>query len=182
MLEPTDKWLCKLVEPKHPALHKPADIDPFTAPKDADWAKREVEMFDLMHKKYGIGLASPQIGNSYNMFVMHMADSGDVGVYNPKILEFSDEEVLMEEGCLSFPLLYIHVKRPEKVKVSYTLYDGLTEVEGWLDGMDARCFQHEFEHLQGELFLDKVSELKLQRAYKKREKYFRQIERKVVRV
>ena len=48
--------------------------------------------------------------------------------------------------------------------------------------MDARCFQHEFEHLQGELFLNKVSELKLQRAYKKREKYFRQIERKVVRV
>ena len=100
MIEPTDKWLCKLVEPKHPALHKPADIDPFTAPKDADWANREVEMFDLMHKKYGIVLASPQIGNSYNMFVMHMEDSGDVGVYNPKILEFSDEEVLMEEGCL----------------------------------------------------------------------------------
>tara|TARA_B100000927_G_scaffold243593_1_gene205669 strand:- start:459 stop:1007 length:549 start_codon:yes stop_codon:yes gene_type:complete len=182
MLEPTDKWLCKLVEPKHPALHRLADIDPFTAPEDANWAQREVEMFELMHKKFGLGLASPQIGNSYNMFVMQMADAGDVGVYNPKILEYSDEEVLMEEGCLTFPLLYIHVKRPEKVKVSYTLYDGITEVEGWLDGMDARCFQHEYEHLQGKLFLDNVSEMKLQRAYKKREKYFRQLERKVVRV
>ena len=78
-----------------------------------------------------------------------------------------------------FPLLYIHETRPEKVKVSYTLYDGKTEVEGWLEGMDSRCFQHEFEHLQGKLFLDNVSELKLQRAMKKRDKYLKEIQRKV---
>jgi peptide deformylase len=179
MLEPQDKWVCQLVEPKHPALHKPADIDPFTAPDDANWAQREVDMFKLMHDRYGIGLASPQIGNSYNMFVMNMKGSGDVGVYNPKILEFSEEEVLMEEGCLTFPLLYLHVTRPEKVKVSYTLYDGKTEVEGWLDGIDSRCFQHEFEHLQGKLFLDNVSDFKLQRAKKKRDKYLKEIQRKV---
>lgn len=177
MLEPTDKWLCKLVDPKHPALHNPANIDPFTAPDDADWSKREVDMFELMHNRHGIGLASPQIGNSYNMFVMNLQGSGDVGVYNPKILEFSKETVHMEEGCLTFPLLFVHITRPEKVKVSYTLYDGVTEVEGWLEGMDARCFQHEFEHLQGQLFLDHASELKLQRAMKKREKYFKEIER-----
>ena len=179
MLEPSDKWLCQLVEPRHPALHRPADIDPFSAPKDANWAQREVDMFELMHKRYGIGLASPQIGNSYNMFVMHMEGTGDVGVYNPKILEFSKETVQMEEGCLTFPLLYIHITRPEKVKVSYTLYDGKTEVEGWLEGMDSRCFQHEYEHLQGKLFLDNVSELKLQRAKKKRDKYLKEISRKV---
>jgi len=177
MLEPTDKWLCKLVEPKHPALHTPATIDPFTAPKDANWAQREVDMFKRMHDRMGIGLASPQIGNSYNMFVMTLQGSGDVGVYNPKILEVSDETVNMEEGCLTFPFLYFHVVRPEKCKVSYTLYDGKTEVEGWLDGMDARCFQHEFEHLQGKLFLEHASDLKLQRAMKKREKYFKEIEK-----
>ncbi len=179
MLEPTDKWLCELVHPKHPALTTPANIDPFTAPKDANWAQREVDMFDLMTKRYGIGLASPQIGNSYNMFVMNMKDSGNVGVYNPKILEFSEETVQMEEGCLTFPLLFVHITRPEKVKVSYTLYDGKTEVEGWLDGIDSRCFQHEFEHLQGELFIDHVSEFKLQRAVKKRDKYLKEIQRKV---
>lgn len=177
MLEPTDKWLCELVEPKHPALHKPADIDPFTAPEDADWSKREVDMFELMHKRHGIGLASPQIGNSYNMFVMNLQGSGDVGVYNPKILDVSDETVNMEEGCLTFPLLYFMVNRPAKVKVNYTLYDGVTEVEDWIEGIDARCFQHELEHLQGKLFLEHASELKLQRAIKKREKYFREIER-----
>ena len=170
MLEPSDKWLCKLVEPKHPALHKPANVD---------WSKREVDMFELMHKRVGIGLASNQIGSSYNMFVMRLQDSGDVGVYNPKILEYSEETVLMEEGCLTFPLLFVHISRPEKVKVSYTLYDGVTEVEGWLEGMDARCFQHEYEHLQGDLFINKVSEFKLQRAMKKREKYLKEIQRKV---
>lgn len=177
MLEPTDKWLCELVEPKHPALHRPANIDPFTAPDDADWSKREVDMFSLMHNRHGIGLASPQIGNSYNMFVMNLQGSGDVGVYNPKILEVSKDTINMEEGCLTFPLLYFHVVRPARCKVNYTLYDGKTEVEDWLDGIDARCFQHEFEHLQGQLFLDHASELKLQRAMKKREKYFKEIER-----
>ena len=177
MLEPTDKWLCELVEPKHPALHTPANIDPFTAPDDANWAQREVDMFELMRNRHGIGLASPQIGNSYCMFVMNLQGSGDVGVYNPKILEVSEEKVNMEEGCLTFPLLYFHVVRPARCKVSYTLYDGKTIVEDWLEGIDARCFQHEYEHIQGELFLKHASELKLQRAMKKRDKYFKEIQR-----
>jgi peptide deformylase len=108
---------------------------------------------------------------------MNLQGSGDVGVYNPKILEVSDETVNMEEGCLTFPLLYFMVTRPAKVKVTYTLYDGVTEVEDWLEGIDARCFLHEHEHLQGKLYLEHASELKLQRAMKKREKYFREIER-----
>jgi len=177
MLEPKDKWLCKIVEPKHPALHRIADIDPFTAPEDANWAQREVDMFELMRYNHGIGLASPQIGNSYNMFVMNLQGSGDVGVYNPKILEHSETTVCMEEGCLTFPLLYFNVTRPEKVKVSYTLYDGETQIEDWLEGIDARCFQHELEHLQGKLFLEHASELKLKRAIKKRDKYFKEIQR-----
>jgi peptide deformylase len=177
MLEPEDKWLCQLVQADHPALHRPADIDPFSF--KCDWSQREVDMFKLMRDRHGIGLASPQIGNSYNMFVMNMEGSGDVGVYNPQILEFSEEEVSMEEGCLSFPMLYIHVTRPAKVKVKYKLYDGITEVEGWLDGMDARCFQHEFEHLQGELFVNKVSKFKLDRAIKKRDKIFKELDRRL---
>tara|TARA_Y100000389_G_C17365258_1_gene465967 strand:- start:617 stop:1153 length:537 start_codon:yes stop_codon:yes gene_type:complete len=175
MSEPTDKWLCEIVDPKHPALHTPAKVDPFSS--DADWKEREEQMFELMRYRHGIGLASPQIGNSYNMFVMNLQGSGDVGIYNPKILEVSDETVNMEEGCLTFPLLYFMVNRPAKVKVNYTLYDGVTEVEDWLEGIDARCFQHELEHLQGKLFLEHASELKLQRAMKKREKYFKEIER-----
>jgi len=172
-----EDWKCEMVEPKHPALHRPATTDPFGG--DIDWAKREEQMWELMHDRLGIGLASPQIGSSYNMFVMNHSVLGDIGVFKPEILEASDETVCIEEGCLTFPLLYLHVTRPEKVKVRYTKSDGETIVETWMDGMDARCFQHEFEHLQGELFLDRVSDMKLQRAYKKREKLFKKLEKQL---
>lgn len=172
-----EDWKCELVEPKHPALHRSANVDPFG--KDIDWEARQEEMLDLMHDKFGIGLASPQIGSSYNMFVMHHSHLGDIGVFKPEILEFGEENVTIEEGCLSFPLLYLHITRPEKIKVKYFKADGKTIVETWMDGMDARCFQHEYEHLQGELFLDLVSELKLRRAYNKREKLFKKLQRKI---
>ena len=173
-----EEYKIQLVEPRNPALHTVASVNPFED-KDVNWEEREKEMIQLMKDRFGIGLASPQLGMGYRMFVMTLSTGEDIGVYNPEIIEFSDETVGMEEGCLTFPLLYLHVTRPEKVKVSYTLYDGKTEVEGWLDGMDSRCFQHEFEHLQGKLFLDNVSDFKLQRAKKKRDKYLKEIQRKV---
>jgi peptide deformylase len=173
-----EDWDCKIVEPKHPALHKKATINPFGG--DINWAEREQEMFKLMHDKFGIGLACPQVGSSYNMFVMKHSILGDLGIYKPEILETAgDPECRFEEGCLTFPMLYLDVKRPEKVKVRYYKNDGVTQVETWMDGIDARCFQHEFEHLQGELFLDRVSDLKLQRAYKKREKFFKKLEKQM---
>ena len=172
-----EDWNCELVEPKHPALHQTASLDPFGG--DINWAEREQEMFNLMHNKLGIGLAAPQVGSSYRMFVMHHSVMGDIGIYKPEIIETSEETVAIEEGCLSFPLLYILISRPAKIKVRYYKNDGETQVETWMDGMDARCFQHEYEHLQGELFLDLVSEMKLRRAYNKREKLFKKLQRKV---
>jgi len=168
-----DTWKCELVEPKHSALHTKATLDPFAG--NIDWQEREKEMIQLMYDKLGIGLAAPQVGSSYNMFVMNHSVLGDIGVYKPKILEYSDEKVGMEEGCLSFPLLYIVLSRPERIKVEYFKNDGETKVQTWMDGRDARCFLHEFDHLQGNLFIDLASELKLRRAYNKREKLFRKI-------
>jgi len=168
-----DTWKCELVEPKHSALHTKATLDPFAG--NIDWQEREKEMIQLMYDKLGIGLAAPQVGSSYNMFVMNHSILGDIGVYKPKILEYSDEKVGMEEGCLSFPLLYIVLSRPERIKVEYFKNDGETKVQTWMDGRDARCFLHEFDHLQGNLFIDLASELKLRRAYNKREKLFRKI-------
>ena len=170
----TEDWKCELVAPKHQALHSRANIDPFST--DFNWFEKEAEMLQLMHDKFGIGLASPQLGYSYNMFVMNHEHLGDIGVYNPKILEYSEETCRYEEGCLSFPMLYLDVTRPEKIKVKYTKTDGKTDVETWMDGRDARCFQHEYDHLQGDLFIDKVSDFKLKRAYNKREKFFKKLE------
>ena len=126
----------------------------------------------VMKDKFGIGLASPQLGMGYRMFVMTLSTGEDIGVYNPEILEFSEETVGMEEGCLTFPLLYFIVTRPAKVKVRFQTHDQQV-VEDWLDGMDARCFQHEFDHLQGKLYLEYASDLKLKRAIKKRDKQFK---------
>ena len=159
-----------LVQPKHPALHIKAILDPFEN-NTIDWEEREQEMFDLMDKRMGVGLASPQLGLSYRMFVMTFESGEHIGVYNPEIIESSDETVPMEEGCLTFPLLYFIVTRPAKVKVRFQTNDG-TEVEDWLEGRDARCFQHELDHLNGKLYLEYASEMKLQRAIKKRDKMF----------
>ena len=158
----------ELVEPKHPVLHVVATTDPFDD-KDVNWESREQEMFELMERRMGVGLASPQIGSSHRMFVMTFETGENVGIYNPEILEFSDKTIPMEEGCLTFPLLYFIVTRPEKVKVKFQTNDKQI-VEDWLEGRDARCFLHEFDHLQGKLFLDYASDMKLQRAMKKRDK------------
>ena len=170
-----EDWVCELVEPKDPALHTSANIDPFG--KDIDWATREQEMFALMTESVGIGLASPQIGSSYNMFVMNHSHLGNIGVYKPEIVEYGEETYNNEEGCLTFPLLYLHIKRSKEIKVKYWKGDGETQVEVKMDGRDAIVFQHEYDHLQGDLFIDKVSEFKLKRAFNKREKVLKKLGR-----
>ena len=171
-----EDWRCELVDPKHPALHTAATLDPFSA--GIDWVEREQQMFRLMTDQLGVGLAAPQVGSSYNMFVMRHSVLGNIGIYCPEILEFSKETVQIEEGCLSFPLLYLEVNRPAEVRVSYYKSDGETVVETWMDGMDARCFLHEYDHLQGKLYLEYASDLKLRRAKERRDKYFKKIGRR----
>lgn len=163
-----EEWACRLVEPDHPALHRSATVDPFKS--NIDWAKREQEMLDLMKANFGVGLAAPQVGSSYNMFVMTHTILGDIGVYKPQILETSAEQVVIEEGCLSWPLLYLQITRPEKIRVQYYKTDGETQVETWMDGIDARCFLHEYDHLRGTNFIDLVSDFKLRRAKEARDK------------
>ena len=167
--EHMDVWNVEFVTPNHPVMNRPADIDPFTS-KDVDWSEREQELIAYMNMNHGLGLAAPQIGSGYRMFVMKHSHLGDIGVYNPEIVAYSDNEVLWQEGCLSFPLLYLSVKRPAEITVRYTKPDGETRIEVRMDGRDARVFLHEYDHLQGNLFLDKVSLLKINRAKEQRAK------------
>lgn len=177
-----DEWTCELVEPRHPALTQRANMDPFSIDNHAEiWQDRQERMLDLMHRKMGIGLSSNQIGSAFNMFVMHHSILGGIGIYKPEILEESQEQVAMEEGCLTWPLLYLSVTRPAAVRVRYYKSDGETQVETWMDGMDARCFLHEYQHLQGSTFLDGQSDYKLRRARAKRDKLFKRAHRQVKR-
>lgn len=160
-------WNKTLVNANDPTLHTPATIDPFET--DLVWQTIELEMFNLMEERIGIGLAAPQLGNPIKMFVMKHSELGNIGVYNPEILFQSEETVSMEEGCLTFPGLFFHVTRPEAVQVKF--YDKRKQEQILeLDGMDARCFQHETDHVHGVIYLKHISDFKLQRAIKKRDK------------
>ena len=172
-----EEWRCELVEPNHPQLYKPADLNPFDDQGRTDWPDREQQMLELMHDRMGVGRSANQIGSAYRMFVMHHSVLGDIGVYNPRILE-TEGEVVIEEGCLTWPLLYLKKTRPERVKVTWTKNDGETKVETWMDGIDARCFLHELDHLNGINFIDNVSDFKLKRAKEKRDKLFKKLQRR----
>jgi len=174
--EHVDYWNVEFVEPSHPIMNRPAKVNPFSA-KDVDWKDREQELIALMNINHGLGLAAPQIGSSYRMFVMKHSHLGDIGIYNPEIVNYSDKEVTWQEGCLSFPLLFLGVKRPEEITVRYTKSDGDTRIEVMMDGRDARVFLHEYDHLEGKLFLDYASLLKINRAKEQRRKLIKKFKK-----
>ena len=169
LAEHVDYWDVEFVQPSHPVMNRAARVDPFSA-KDVDWREREQDLIAYMNMNHGLGLAAPQIGSSYRMFVMKHEHLGDIGIYNPEIVSVTDDEVTWQEGCLSFPLLYLGVKRPSGITVRYTKADGDTRIEVRMDGRDARVFLHEYDHLQGIEFTSRVSKLKLDMAKKKANK------------
>ena len=132
---------------------------------DAD--KISKEMIQMMLKYKGVGLASNQVGIDAQIFVM--GEENPITVINPMVTEVGTEKIEMEEGCLSFPGLYMKVKRPSVVSVQY-LDTKQKECIIKLEGFHARVFLHEFDHLQGITFDQRVSKLRLEMAKKKQEK------------
>ena len=90
------------------------------------------------------------------------------------IIKRSDETVVMKEGCLTFPFVFLSISRPRKVVVKYEDEKGSLQ-EGHLDGMFSRIFQHEYDHMLGRTFTEHVSKFKLDRARKKAEKMIDQL-------
>lgn len=138
--------------------------------KDGDAEALEQAMIKFMVENHGIGLAANQIGLAKRVFVMGSETIPDFpkpfAVFNPVIKEASKEMVLDKEGCLSYPGLYLTIKRPQKILAEYQDSKGnLCEIE--IDGYLSKCFQHEYDHLNGVCFVDRVSQLKLQLAMKK---------------
>lgn len=112
------------------------------------------EMFDVMYKAPGIGLAAPQIGIQRQVFVYDVDDERKV-ILNPQIVESSGEWVY-DEGCLSIPGLYVEMLRPKTVLVRGIDLDGNT-MEFEADELLARLFQHEVDHLNGVLMFDRMT-------------------------
>ncbi len=115
------------------------------------------QMFVIMRVgKGGIGLAAPQVDKLLRLFVIDLDGKEHVFV-NPKIEKVSNKEAIEEEGCLSFPGVFLNVKRPAKVVASaWDRYGKKFKIKA--DGIFARAIQHEYDHLEGVLFMDKKSD------------------------
>ncbi len=124
-------------------------------------------MLENMVVHEGLGLSANQIGIPFQVFAMRVDDSDNAIVcYNPNIVKESEELVLMKEGCLSYPNLFLNVRRPKEVVVEYQNADG-EMVDAHFDGLAARIFHHEMDHMKGNTFLPKVSKFALQSARRK---------------
>ena len=172
-----DKIL-KLVPPSDPRVR--SAVAPFTDDmlKEHDFKDRKElseEMFKSMARYGGIGLSANQVGLPFNMFVLgnHMSLENGLKMtcFNPMIVSTSKETVMMKEGCLTYPFLFLSIKRPRKCVVKYTDENGDLK-EGNLDGMISRIFQHEYEHMLGRNFTEHASKMKLDMAEKKAKKQF----------
>jgi peptide deformylase len=159
LVKSPNAWLEKQV--------KPFDFD------ELDAKQVSGQMASIMLAKNGIGLAANQVGLDAQIFVMRPIEHAEVtkpfAVINPQIVEISEEVVLGKEGCLSHIGLMLNIKRPSKLVAQFLDIDA-KECILEFSGIDARCFLHEYDHLQGIEFTERVSKLKLNMAKKKQQK------------
>jgi peptide deformylase len=138
-----------------------------------DPSNLEEEMIVLMAEENGIGLSANQVGIDARVFVMFPRNIPEIhtpfALFNPRVLDVSLELEDDEEGCLSFPGLFFKVKRPKSIVVEF-LDRARKSYILRLEGIDARCFLHELDHLNGICFTDRISKLKLDLALKKQRK------------
>ena len=122
------------------------------------------QMMDTMIKAPGVGLAANQVGILKQIITINFEDKendkrANYILFNPSIIEYSEEKVIMEEGCLSLPEQYADIERPKKIFLEY-IDENEKHIKKEIDGYEARILQHEIDHLSGILFVDYLSSLK----------------------
>ena len=154
----------KLIESNNPLLTIPL----IECSEDLDRKELKDNLVETMENFTGIGLSASQCGIMERAFVMYsdVKKKEIVACFNPKIISESEERIFMDEGCLTYPGLWIKVKRPEGIEVSYEDENGEIH-EKALFGLEARIFLHEYDHTEGTNFTKKVSKLRLDRAKKR---------------
>jgi len=127
-------------------------------------------MFETMYNADGVGLAAPQVGLSLRLFVVDGNVVSDDfpeckgfkrAMINPDIVEESEDEISLEEGCLSLPGIHEKVSRAASIRIKY-FDENFVEHEEEIQGFAARIVQHEYEHLEGHVFIDNVSAIRKQ--------------------
>ena len=131
------------------------------------------EMVDLMLASNGIGLSANQVGLDAKVFVMGDSVENSTMCINPTVLQYTADTQDDIEGCLSFPNVFVKIKRPKEILARYW-NENLEECTVKIEGYSAKCYLHELDHLLGITFKDRVSKLKWDMAQKKARKYEKQ--------
>lgn len=160
-----EKMIYPIVAYGDPVLRKvAADIKK----GDLDIEQLKNDMYETMYEANGVGLAAPQIGKSIRLFIVDGEPIDDESLkgfkkvfINPQIIEQTGEEWGYEEGCLSIPGIRKEVLRAAKLKMTYLDEDFKSHTEEF-EGIQARIIQHEYDHLEGILFVDLISPLQKQ--------------------
>jgi len=119
----------------------------------------------FMYEKNGLGLAANQVGISYRIFAMRAAPENFV-CFNPKIVMPGTDQIVLEEGCLTFPGLLVKIKRSQHIKVRFQIPNGDTLTKQFT-GLSARIFQHELDHLDGIIYYQKANKFHREQAMKR---------------
>jgi len=151
----------QLVSVTNPILKKPLD----SCSIGLDRKELQDRLLSAMEHYQGIGLSANQIGIKERAFIMYsdIKKKEIITCFDPFITEYHLEEIIMDEGCLTWPGLWLKVKRSEGIRCLYYDVDGeLVQVE--MHGLESRIFQHEYDHMEGTNFTKRVSPLKLNMA------------------
>lgn len=165
----------KLVKETDPILRQPTVDFDFSNPQ-MDAAYLASSLFETMFENKGIGLSANQIGLPYRVFVVGFEKENKQVFFNPRIVEASLEQVVLDEGCLSFPQLYLKVKRPSWVTVEYQHVNG-EQKRDTFHGLTARVILHEYDHMEGKTMLDNVGKTAIMMAREKRKKLIKEMKR-----
>ena len=159
--------MLKIVKFPDPILRERMPEFDFSNPS-LDPKQLEKDMIEAMLANDGIGLSANQVGIKARVFVMGHRNNPEVAqaFFNPVVVANTEVIVDMEEGCLSFPGVYVNIKRPTAVRARWQNSQGEFE-ESEFDGYNCKCFLNELDHLEGIVFQDRVSTLKWALAVKK---------------
>jgi len=156
--------ILKLLDPKDPKLRIPCE----PVGDDVDRVLLKTNLLETMANHNGLGLSANQCGLMHQAFAAYIdwPDRVKTVCFNPEIVWSSEETSYIEEGCLTYPGLYLKIRRPVEIKVTYENVDGSVSKQDLKD-LEARIFQHEYDHMNGSDFTKRVSSLVLQRAKKR---------------
>ena len=156
--------ILKLLDPKDPKLRIPCE----PVGDDVDRVLLKTNLLETMANHNGLGLSANQCGLMHQAFAAYIdwPDRVKTVCFNPEIVWSSEETSYIEEGCLTYPGLYLKIRRPVEIKVTYENVDGSVSTQD-LEDLEARIFQHEYDHMNGSDFTKRVSPLVLQRAKKR---------------